>query len=145
MKSSERRIVNRTAETSAPPLMRLSHPLAFAAFLRKTGTPVDRLFARAGLPVHWDDPGVFVPARRAWAFFDAAAQLEDPALGWHVGRFVGDKGLSAGLLRKIEHAPTLYQALFALIRLVRSESTQLNIRIREDRNNILLYTSYIGW
>ena len=122
--------------------MRLSHPLAFAAFLRKTGTPVDRLFARAGLPVHWDDPGVFVPARRAWAFFDAAAQLEDPALGWHVGRFVGDKGLSANVLKKIEHAPSLHQALFALIRLAHAEATQLNLGIRENRDNIFFRTRY---
>lgn len=131
-----------TSKTSTAPLIRLAHPLTFAALMRKVGAPVDRLFSRAGLPATCDDPSAFVPLRRAWAWFDAAAQLEDPALGWHVGRFAGDTGLSAGVLKKIEHAPTLYQALFALIRLVRAESTQLNIRIREDRDKILLYTSY---
>jgi len=50
---------------STAPLVRLAHPLAFAAFLRKVGTPVDRLFSQAGLPVYSDDPGVFVPLRKA--------------------------------------------------------------------------------
>ena len=83
-----------------------------------------------------------MPVRRAWAWFDAAAQLEDPGLGWHVGQFVGDKRLNAGLLQKIEHAPTLYQALFALIRLVRSEASDLRLGIRENRDDIFFYASY---
>jgi AraC-like DNA-binding protein len=115
----------------------LAHPLAFAALLRKIGAPVDRRFARAGLPVWCDDPGAFVPLRRAMVFYEDAAQLEDPAFGWHVGRFVGDKGLSAGVLKKIEHAPTLYQALFALIRLVTKEASHLHLSIRENPGNIL--------
>jgi AraC-like DNA-binding protein len=127
---------------STAPLIRLAHPLAFAAFLRKVGTPVDRLFSKAGLPVYYDDPGVFVPLRNSWAWFDAGARLEDPGLGWHVGQFVGDKRLSAGMLKRLEHAPTLYQALFALVRLVRSESSQLHIGISEGHDSILVYTRY---
>ncbi len=83
-----------------------------------------------------------MPLRRTWAWFDAAAQLEDPALGWHVGRFVGDKQLSAGMLKRLEHAPTLYQALFALVRLCRSEASHLHIGIREGRDSIYFYTRY---
>ena len=133
--------MNRTTPSN-PPLIRLAHSLAFTAFLRKVGTPVDRLLARAGLPVYCDDPGAFVPLRRAWAWFGAAAQLEDPALGWHVGRFVGDKQLSAGMLKRLEHAPTLYQALFALVRLCRSEASHLHIGIKEGRDSIYFYTRY---
>jgi AraC-like DNA-binding protein len=134
--------MRKTTEPPTAPLIRLAHPLAFAGLLRKVGAPVDRLFAHTGLPVYCDDPGAFVPLRRAWALFDAAAQLEDSALGWHVGRFVGDAQLSSGVLRKIEHAPTLYQALYSFIRLARSESSQLDLRIVENRDNILFYTRY---
>ena len=49
-----------------------------------------------------------------------------------MGQFVGDKGLSAGVLKKIEHAPTLYQALFALIQLVTKEASHLRLSVREN-------------
>lgn len=134
--------IENTTEKSIAPLIRLAHPLAFAGFLRKIGTPVDRLFAQTGLPVYCDDPSAFVPLRRAWMLFDAATQLEDPGLGWHVGRFVGDKRLSAGVLKQIEHAPTLYQALFAMIRLARTEASDLRLGVRENRDDIHFCTQY---
>ena len=124
------------------PLIRLAHPRAFAAFLREVGTPTDRLFRQVGLPVYCDDPTAFVPLKQAWALFDAAAQLEDPLLGWHVGKFYGDNKLSAGLLQRIEHAPTLYQALKSLVRLISAEASHLELGIRERRDDIVFYTRY---
>ena len=128
--------MRKTTETSTAPLVRLAHPLAFAGLLRKVGAPVDRIFRRTGLPVYCDDPSAFVPLRRAMVFYDAAEQLEGPAFGWQVGQFVGDKGLSAGVLKKIEHAPTLYQALFALIQLVTKEASHLRLSVRENLGEI---------
>ena len=116
---------------SAPPVMRLAHPLAFAAFLRHVGAPVDLHLHRQGLPVFCNDPDQLVPLRRAWAFFDAAAQSEDALLGWHVGRFIGDLNLNLGLLRKLENAPSLYEALKRLVRLVSVEASHLQLGIRE--------------
>ena len=127
---------------SSTPLIRLAHPQAFAAFLQEIGTPTDRLFQRQGLPVYCDDPAAFVPLRRAWALFDAAAQLEDPMLGWHVGRFCGEKSLNAGLLKQVENAPTLYQALKELVGLISSEASHLRLGIQERRDDILFYTHY---
>lgn len=93
---------------NAPPIIRFAHPLAFGAYLQHLGAPVDGYFRRQGLPALCKDPNVFVPLKKAWALFDDAGRREDCALGWHVGRYVGDQGLNAGLLKKLESAPTLY-------------------------------------
>lgn len=122
--------------------MRLAHPMAFGAFLQEVGAPVHRHFRRQGLPVFCDNPNEFVPVRRAWSFFDAASRAEDPSLGWHVGRFVGDNNLSDSLLRLLQTAPTLYQALKRLIRHVSSEASHLQLGILERRDDILFFAHY---
>jgi len=124
-----------------PPIMRLAHPLAFAAYLRHVGAPVAGYFRRQGLPALCRDPNVFVPVKKAWALFDDAARREDLDVGWHVGRFVGDHKLNAGLLQKLENAPTLYQALQKFIRLVNTEASHLRLGILEERDRILFYTA----
>jgi AraC-like DNA-binding protein len=124
-----------------PPIVRLAHPLAFTAYLQHLGVPTDGYFRRQGLPTLCKDPNVFVPLKKAWALFDDAARREDSALGWHVGRYVGDHGLNAGLLKKLESAPTLYGALQRLIELVNSESSHLRLGIVEQHNCILFCTS----
>lgn len=78
----------------------------------------------------------------ARAFFDSTAQSEDPMLGWHVGRFVGDHNLSRNFLRKLENAPTLYQALKRLIRMVSAEASHLQLGLLERRNDVLFCTQY---
>jgi AraC-like DNA-binding protein len=133
-----------SAQKSMPPLLRLAHPLAFSAFLRHVGAPVERYMRRQGLPVLCDDPDVFVPLARAWSFFDAAARHEDPMLGWLVGAHVGDHNLNAGLLRKLETAPTLLQALHGLVRLVSAEASHLHLGIHERRDDVLYYMHYPG-
>lgn len=133
-----------STKTSAPPIIRLSHVLSFAAFLEHIGAPTDRHFRRQGLPALCDDPDYFVPLTKAWAFFDSTAQSEDPMLGWHVGRFVGDRNLNLALLRKLEGAPTLYQALKRLIRLISAEASDLQLGILERRDDILFCTQYSG-
>ena len=124
------------------PLIRLAHAHAFAEFLHQVGAPSERLFRRLGLPVCCDDPTVFVPLRQAWALFDTAARLVDPSLGWHVGRFCGDKRLNSGMLRKIENAPTLYQGLCSLVRLVSSEASHLELGILDRSDDIVFFTRY---
>ena len=124
-----------------PPVIRLAHPMAFAAYLRHVGAPVEGYFHRQGLPALCRDPNAFVPLKRAWALFDDAAQREDLDIGWHVGRFVGDHNLNAGLLHKLEDAPTLYQALQRFIRLVNTEASHLRLGIMEERHRILFYTT----
>ena len=99
---------------------------------------------RQGLPVLCDDPNVFVPLARAWSFFDAAARHEDPGLGWLVGAHVGDHNINAGLLRKLETAPTLLQALHGLMRLVSAEASHLHLGIHERREDVLYYMHYPG-
>jgi len=128
--------------TSQPHIVRMGHPLAFAAFLRHIGAPLDKHFRRSGLPMLCEDPDAFVSLRRVWAFMDAAAQSEDPSLGWYVGRFVGDHNLNRALLRKLELAPTLLQALQRLVRLSSAEASHLQLGIREHREHIILFTHY---
>ena len=131
-------------QKSTPPLLRLAHPMAFAAFLRHIGAPVERHMRRHGLPVLCDDPDVFVPLARVWSFFDTAARREGPGLWWLVGAHIGDHNINAGLLRKLETAATLLQALRGLMRMVSAEASDLNIGIHERQDDVLLYMSYVG-
>lgn len=133
---------SRTA--SVPPIIRSAHPLAFAAFLEHIGAPVDRYLCCQELSDLRETPDAFVPLQRAWALFDDAARGEDPMLGWHVGRFVGDHGLNLGLLRKLEHAPTLLKALHQIVRLSWTEASHLQLGIQERRDDILICTHYSG-
>jgi len=131
-----------SSAVSAPPILRLAHPLAFAAFLRHIGAPAGRYFRRTGLPELCEDPDAFVPLRSAWALFDAATQNEDPLLGCHVGRFVGDRGLNRGFLSRVEQAPTLLQALRRFVRMSYSEASHLKLGIQARRDDIILFTHY---
>jgi AraC-like DNA-binding protein len=134
----------RHPKKSGPPLLRLGHPMAFSAFLRHIGAPADRYLRSQKLPVLCDDPDRFVPLARAWAFFDTAARHEDLMLGWLVGAHVGDHNLNAGLLRKLETAPTLFQALQRLVKLASAEASHIQIGISERSDDILFYTRYSG-
>jgi AraC-like DNA-binding protein len=136
--------MNNSLKKSGPPLLRLGHPMAFTAYLRHVGSPVDSYLRSQKLPVLCEDPDMFVPLARAWAFFATAAQHEDPILGWLVGAHVGDHNLNAVLLRKLETAPTLYQALQRLVQLTSAEASHLQLGIHERRDDVLLYTHYSG-
>lgn len=131
-----------TRRSSAPPILRQSHALAFVGFLQCLGAPAERLLRDQDLAIYSDGPDDFVPLRRAWRFFDAASRTVDPRLGWHVGRYVGDHNLGAGLRRKLESAPTLYQGLKNLCRLASSDASHVHIGILERRCDILLYCHY---
>jgi len=133
-----------SAKKSTPPLLRLAHPMAFSAFLSQMGAPVERYMRGAGLPVLCDDPDAFVPLAKVWSFFDTAARHEDTMLGWLVGAHVGDHKLNAGLLRKLETAPTLLQALLGLARMVSAEATDIDLGIHERRDDVLFYMRYPG-
>ena len=123
-------------------VLRFSHPLAFRAYLKERGAPVDGYFRRQGLPTLCDDPGAFVPLSKAWRFYGDAAQREDPHLGWQVGHFVGDNRLSGSLLKKLERAPTLYQALQRFCRLINSEVSYIRMGILERRSDVLFYSHF---
>jgi len=84
------------------------------------------------------------PLTRAWSFFDTAARHEDLTLGWLVGAHVGDHNLNGGLLRKLETAPTLFQALQRLVQLASAEASHLQLGIHERRDDVLFYTHYSG-
>jgi AraC-like DNA-binding protein len=127
-----------------PPVLRIGHLMAFTAFLDTVGTPVDLLLRRQRLPVLCDDPDYFIPLLRAWSFFDTAARGEDPMLGWLVGQHVGDHNLNYALLRKLEGALTLYQALHWLAQKIRVETSELQLGIYERPDDVLVFTHYPG-
>lgn len=126
----------------ATPLLRLGHALAFAGLLDQIGAPVERLLERSSLPVGCNNPDEFVPTRHAWAFFADSARREEPLLGWHTGRFVGDKGLNADLLRRLQSSPTIYAALKRLIDLASSEASHVDLRLMERGDEVLICTQY---
>jgi AraC-like DNA-binding protein len=122
----------------------MGHAMAFIAYLSHIGAPVDRFLRSQKLPVSCDDPDMLVPLARAWAFFASAAEHEDTMLGWRVGVHVGDHNLNRGLLRKLEIAPTLYQALHGLARMANSEASHIQLGIHERQGNVLFCTHYSG-
>ena len=128
----------------APPLLRIGHLLTFATYMRGYGAPAGKYIRRQGLPVLCDDPNTYAPLSRMWSFFDTAARHEDPELGWRVGAHVGDQGLNAVLLRKLESAPTLLQALNKFSQMARTEATGTEVAIEERQDEILFYTRYSG-
>lgn len=131
-----------TGSSSAPQLLRWAHPMGFNAYLREIGAPVDIELKRQGLPTLCEDPNAFLPVRKIWSYWHAAARREDPLLGWHVGRRFGDKLLGQGLLNKLQHAATLYQALHQFVKLVGAEASHLRLGILEREHDILFYTHY---
>jgi len=125
-------------------LLRMGHPMAFTAFLRHVGAPVERYLRSQKLPVLCNDPNMFVPLARAWSFFATTARHEDPMLGWLVGTHAGDHNLNAGLLRKLETAPTLFQAFQKLVQMANSEASHIQLGIHKRRTDVLFYTHYSG-
>ena len=97
---------------------------------------------RQRLPVLCGDPDALVPLERAWAMFDSAARHEDTALGWLVGAYVGDEGLNVSLLRQLETAPTLFQALQKLVQMARKEASQIQLGLLDRPAHVLLFMRY---
>jgi len=131
-----------SGQMAGPPILRLGHVFAFTGYLQRLGVPVERHLRRQGIPLYSNDPDAFVPLGKAWSFFHDAAHSEDPMLGWHVGRFVGDHNLNRHLLEKLETAPTLYLALKWLIDLVSSEASHVHLGLIERRRDVLFFTQY---
>jgi AraC-like DNA-binding protein len=125
-------------------VIRLAHPLAFSGFLNHIGAPVAGYFRRQGLPVLCEDPNAFVSLHRAWKLFGDAAAREDQMLGWYVGKYVGDQNMNAGVLKKLEGAPTLYRALIKLVQIISAEASHLQLGIRKCPTGILFFTHYAG-
>ena len=123
-------------------LIRWGHILGFFDHLNEIGAPISAGLARAGLPTLCEDPGVFVPLERTWAFWDRVARSDDPLLGWNVGRNSGFSRFSPELSHEIQRAPSLYQALQSVTRLIGAESSHLQLGIVEREHDILFATSY---
>jgi len=127
-----------------PAIIRLAHPLAFTAFLHDVGASTDGYFRRQGLPTLCKNPDRFVSLSKSWLLFADAAQREDQDVGWCAGQFVGDHYLHAVLLKKLELAPTLFQALKKLVVMVSNEASHLELGIIEHRHHIKFFTRYAG-
>ena len=127
-----------------PAIIRMAHPLAFSAYLKHVGAPVDGYFRRQNLPVLNKDPNAYVPLSKAWSLFNDAAERESYDLGWYVGEFSRHKEISAALLSELENAVTLNRALKLLAHRIGSEASQLKLSIREREFDILFCTHYPG-
>lgn len=128
----------------SPPLIRFAHPMAVQSYLRHIGAPADRYLQHNRLPALCEEPDVFVPVIKVWVFFEEAARKQDRLLGWNAGKYVGDYSINAGLLGKLERAPTLLGAMQMLSQFIRSEGSDVDIGILERPQAVLLYTHYRG-
>lgn len=134
--------VNRSARSLHVPVVRFSHSMAFLSQLRSFGAPTDRYLAMSKLPTLCEDPDYLIPVARMYAFIDTAMRKEAPLLGWLVGESAGDQQFSIALRRKLETAPSLLTALQSLVGLLNSESSDIDVGLRERREDIVLYTRY---
>ncbi len=126
---------------NTPMMIRMAHPMAFAAFLDRLGASVPGYFRRQGLPALCRDSNTFVPLGRAWGLFADAAEREGPELPWHVGKSTGENALHAGSLRAIAEGPTLYQGLQKFLRMINAEASHLRLGLIEGKKEVLLYTT----
>ena len=117
----------------------MGHLLSFTGFLSKERAPFERHLQSVGLPLLCEDPNHVVPLLRVWSCFEKMSKDHDELLGWQVGKYVGDHNINHALLSKIEHAPTLYQALNTLFIKVRTETTELKMGIHELLDDVLVY------
>ena len=125
-----------------PPVTRMAHPLAFAAFLRRIGAPADTLLRRQRIPVLSDNASSLVPLARVWGLFEASTEHVDPDVGWRVALSRGDRSLNGVLLNKLDDTPALYLALKKLIQLVRTESSHIRLGFSEQKHFVLLYSHH---
>lgn len=99
---------------------------------------------RAGLPAVSRSPDTHVLLTMAWSFFAIAADENDPALGWLVGEEIAEHNLNAGLLRKLETAPSLFQALQRFLRMANEEATHIQLGMHNREADVLIYARYPG-
>ena len=128
---------------SGVPLGRISHTLAFIRYLRSFGVPTDRYLTSNKLPTLCEEPGTLIPVPNMYRFLAAAAHEEELLLGWSVGEALGYQQLSAALRRQLETAPTLLMALKTLVALVNSETSDIDVGIKQYENDIMLYTTCV--
>ena len=99
--------------TDAIPLHRVAVVRPFTNFLADVGTPVERGFRHAGLPVcALEDVNNFIPSHRFWAFLvDMAFSQDIPDLGFLVGQKYGANCADPRMVNLLRRSPTLYQGL----------------------------------
>ena len=102
------------------PLHRVAVVRPFTDFLAGVGTPFERGFRQAGLPVcALEDVNNFIPSHRFWAFLiDMAFSQDIPDLGFHVGKKYGANCADPHLTDLLVRSPTLYQGLLKASELI---------------------------
>jgi len=95
------------------PLHRVAVVSPFTNFLDDVGSPFERGFRQAGLPVcALEDVNNFIPSHRFWGFLvDMAFSQDIPDLGFHVGQKYGANCADPHLTDLLLRSPTLYQGL----------------------------------
>ena len=106
--------------TKAVPLHRIAVVHPFTNFLADIGTPFERKFRHAGLPVcALEDANNFVPSHRFWAFLvDTAFNQDIPDLGFRVGQKYGANCADPHMVDLLRRSPTLYQGLLRASELI---------------------------
>jgi len=126
------------------PVVRFSHSIAFIGFLRKLGAPTDRYLGMSKLPRLCEEPDYLIPVSKMYAFLETAARKEQPSLGWLIGERAGNLQLSSALRKRLQAASTLLTALQSLVQLVKSEASDLDVGIIQRKDDIVLFTHYVG-
>ena len=95
------------------PSFRAAHLLPYAQFLRRVGTPVDRLLSRARLPTMFEDHlEAYLPLQPALRFLAMASHLEGiDELGLATTKDVRITDLNPVFVVAAQAAPTLNLAL----------------------------------
>ena len=112
------------------PQTRSKHLIPFSAFLRKAGTPVDRILLKASLPTGClDDPEALVPSDAAFRFRELAARtLGLPNISIDATRHLAISDLGE-FSRPLFQAPTLYKLLTEFRDRINTETTMAVIEL----------------
>ncbi len=116
------------------PAFRAAHLVPYVRFLRKVGTPVDRLLSKAKLPTMFeDDLQAYLPLLPTLDFLASASHLDGIRdLGLATINHVDVSDLNQGFLATLSATPTLQQALATYCRLGSIENTNVVFWLEQD-------------
>jgi AraC-like DNA-binding protein len=127
------------------PLHRVAILRPFVQFLTDVGTPVEKGFRQAGLPVYaLEDMNNYVPSQRFYAFLVNMAcsqRIED--LGFRVGRSIGANCIDPHLAELLHRSPTLYKGLLktaALSNKTVSNSQMWLLQLKNDTHTYFCHS-----
>lgn len=113
------------------PLHRVALLRPFTEFLTDVGTPIERGFRQAGLPVcALEDINNYIPSQRFYEFLVSMARSQGiENLGFHVGQRAGANGVDPKLKNLLRSSPTLYQGLLKTSELSNRTVTNCHVGI----------------